>query len=92
MIKATITDQLLAYWFTKSLLPPIARDVVMGGAVIEEHAIRHAQYLDLVYSQYGIVYDLIPHAPHPTYDPSKPLQAQSDGIKGSLKSTSDKSS
>ena len=50
LIKASILDQLLADWFTKSLLPPIARDVAMGGVVTEEHAISRAQYLDLVYS------------------------------------------
>ena len=42
MIKAQIPDQLLAYWFTKSLLPIIARDVAMGGGVTEEQAISHA--------------------------------------------------
>ena len=36
LIKAPILDQLLADWFTKSLLPPIARDVAMGGAITEE--------------------------------------------------------
>ena len=51
MIKDPIPDQLLANWFTKSLLPPIARDVAMGGIVTEEQAISHTQYLDLVYSQ-----------------------------------------
>ena len=61
LIKATIPDQLLSDWFTKSLLPPIAHDVAMGGAVTEEQAISHAQYLDLVYSQSGTLYDLIPH-------------------------------
>ena len=33
IIKAPILDQLLADWFTKSLLPSITRDVAMGGAV-----------------------------------------------------------
>ena len=50
MIKVIIPDILLVEWFTKSLLPPIARDVAMGGAVIKEQAITWAQYLDLVYS------------------------------------------
>ena len=50
IIKAPILDQLLADWFTKSLLPPIARDVATGSVVIEEQAISRAQYLDLVYS------------------------------------------
>jgi hypothetical protein len=39
LIKATILDQLLADWFTKSLFPPIARDVTMGGVVTEEKAL-----------------------------------------------------
>jgi hypothetical protein len=42
MIKAVIPDILLAEWFTKSLLPPIAHDVVMGGVVTEEQAIAQA--------------------------------------------------
>ena len=42
--------QLLADWFTKSLLPPISIDVAMGGDVTEEQAISNAQYLDMVYS------------------------------------------
>jgi hypothetical protein len=65
LIKAIIPDQLLAEWFTKSLLPPIARDVSMGGVVTEEEAIARAQYLDLVYSQSGTLYELIPNATVP---------------------------
>jgi hypothetical protein len=39
LIKVVIPDQLLVEWFTKSLLPQIARDVAMGGVVTEEEAI-----------------------------------------------------
>jgi hypothetical protein len=39
MIKVIIPDILLAEWFTKSLLPLIARDVAMGGLVTEEETI-----------------------------------------------------
>ena len=49
-MKSPILDQLLADWFTKFILSPIARDVAMGGVVTEEKAISRAQYLDLVYS------------------------------------------
>jgi hypothetical protein len=63
LIKETIPDQLLVEWFTKSLLPPIARDVAMGGVVTEEESIACAQYLDLVYSQSGTLYELIPNLP-----------------------------
>jgi hypothetical protein len=72
LIKAQIPDQLLEYWFTKSLFPPIARDVSMGGVVTKEQVISHAQYLDLVYSQSDTLYDLIPHAPHIVNNPSRP--------------------
>ena len=55
----------------------------MGGIVTEEQAISHAKYLDLVYSQSGALYDLIPHAPRPTIDPSRPaLEPPTNGILG----------
>ena len=86
MIKAPIPDQILTDWFTKSLLSPIAWDVAMGGAITEEQAIAHAQYLDLVYSQSGNLYDLIPHAPRPSTDPSRPsMKPYVDGLIGSVK-------
>ena len=42
LIKVVIPNHLLAEWFTKSLLPQIARDVAMGGIVTEEEAIARA--------------------------------------------------
>jgi hypothetical protein len=42
----------------------------MGGVVTEEKVISRAQYLDLVYSQMGTLYDLIPYAPHPSTNPT----------------------
>ena len=61
----------------------------MGGAITEEQAISQAQYLDLVYSQYGTLYDLIPQAPRPSTDPAKPLvEVPVDGIVGSIQSPS----
>jgi hypothetical protein len=65
LIKEIIPDQLLAKWFTKSLLPMISCDVAMGGVVTEEEAIAQAQYLYLVYSQSGTLYELIPMLPVP---------------------------
>ena len=86
MIKAVIPDMLLAEWFTKSLLPPISRDVAMGGAVTEEQAISRAHYLDLVYSQSGTLYDLLLNVALATTDPSKPLSSSHvDGVIGFVK-------
>jgi hypothetical protein len=89
MIKVMIPDILLAEWFTKSLLPPIAHDVAMGGAVTEEETIARAQYLDLVYSQYGTLYDLLSNASRANTDPSKPTSSShADGVIGSIKTQS----
>jgi hypothetical protein len=44
----------------------IIHGIAMGGVVTEEQAISHAQYLDLVYSQMGTLYDLLPDAPCPS--------------------------
>jgi hypothetical protein len=89
MIKAIIPDILLAEWFTKSLLPPIARDVAMGGVVTEEQAIAWAQYLDLVYSQSGTLYDLLLNVARANTDSSKPSSSShADGVIGSVKTQS----
>jgi hypothetical protein len=73
---------LLVEWFTKSLLSLITRDIAMGGVFTEEEAIARAQYLDLVYSQSGTLYELFPNAPRP----SKPSStAHTDGFIGSIK-------
>jgi hypothetical protein len=70
LIKVTLPDQLLAEWFTKSLIGPISHDVSMGGVVTEEKAISRAQYLHLVYSQTGTLYNLISDAPRPSTNPT----------------------
>jgi hypothetical protein len=66
LIKLELLDQLLEEWFTKSFVNDITHDISMGGVVTEEQAISRAQYLDLVYSQTGTLYDLLPDAPHPS--------------------------
>jgi hypothetical protein len=86
LIKATISDQILVEWFTKSLLPTISHDVTMGGLVTEEESITRAQYLDLVYSQSGTLYELIPNATCTPTDPSKPSSTtHADGVIGTVK-------
>jgi hypothetical protein len=73
-------------WFTKSLLPLIARDVAMGGVVTEEEAIARVQYLDLVYSQSGTLYELIPNVKCTNTNPYKlSSTSHADGVIGSIK-------
>ena len=57
----------------------------MGGVIIEEQAISRAQYLDLVYSQMGTLYDLLPDLPRPNTSSTSTTPAAShaaDGVIG----------
>jgi hypothetical protein len=83
LMKVPLSDQLLAEWFTKSLIGPIACDVAMGGVVTKDKVISCAQYLDLVYSQTNTLYDLIPDAPRPYTNatPTPPVASHAaDGV------------
>ena len=59
MVKIFVPDRLLAGWFIKSLLPSITKDVAKGGVITEDKFISHAQYLDLIYTQSGTLYEKI---------------------------------
>ena len=53
----------------------------------EEEAILRAQQLDLIYSQSGILYEIIPEAPRPSHEPEKPNPGRhADGVVGSVTS------
>ena len=79
----------MANWFSKSLLPKISCDVTMSGAVTEEDVIRHAQHLDLIYSQSDTLYDIIPNAPRPSNDiPRMTPGPHADGVIGSVSTIS----
>jgi hypothetical protein len=84
LIKVPLPDQLLAEWFTKSLIGPIYHDFFMGGVIIEEKVISCAQYLDLVYSQTGTLYDLIPDAPRPSTNPTPTPPVASHVVDGMI--------
>ena len=73
MVKMYVPDQLLAEWFIKSLLPSITEDVAKGGVVTEKQVIARAQYLDLIYTQSGTLYDKIPDAPRLEFSVPPPL-------------------
>jgi hypothetical protein len=55
----------------------------MVGVATEEKAIMCSQHLDLIYSQLGTLYDIIPHAPRPLTDPKNPNPGPHvDGVVG----------
>ena len=66
LIKFRIPHELLTEWFTISFVNKMVADIAMGGCVIEDQAISRAHYLDLVYSQCGTLYDMLPDAPRPS--------------------------
>jgi hypothetical protein len=56
-----------------------------GVTIEEEGAISHTQYLDLVYSQSRVLYDIIKDYTHPSLDPSPPTSSvHVDGVIGTL--------
>ena len=63
----------------------------MGACVTEEQAIARAQYLDLVYSQSGTLYDYFPDTPRPRTSEAPP-KPSIDGVIGSVNASSKKSS
>ena len=61
----------------------------MSRAVTEEQATCRAQHLDLVYSQVGTLYTIIPHAPQSSNENNRlALGPHADGVFGSTSSTS----
>lgn len=67
-MKAPIHDLFLVDWSMKSLFPTIAKDVLMEGGIMEEQTICCTQHVDVIYSQLGTLYDIIPNAPFPSND------------------------
>jgi hypothetical protein len=91
LIKLELPDQLLAEWFTKSFVNEIGKDIAMGGVVMEEQAISRSQYLDLVYSQTGTLYDLLHELPHPgtsSTSTTPTASHEADGVIGTAQSHS----
>ena len=87
LIKATIPPEFLLEWFLKSLLPYISKDISTLGVTNEEEAIIRAQQLDFIYSQFGILYEVILEAPRPMHDVEKHKPGpHADAVVGSVNS------
>ena len=53
----------------------------------EEESILRAQHLDLIYSQSGILYEIVPEEPRPSHEAEKPKPGpHTDGVVGSVNS------
>ena len=82
MIKAFIQSKFLLEWFHKLLLPYIVKDVSTSGVQNEEQAIFRVQEMDLIYAQFGLLYEIIPNASHSSFDPKVKPGPHAHGIVG----------
>jgi hypothetical protein len=74
-------------WFLNSLVPCVSKDVATSRVFSEEEAIMRAQQLELIYSQSGMLYEILPDAPRSNFDKTKQkFGPHVDGIVGSTQS------
>ena len=63
LCKIKLDDRIFLDWFLKPLLPPITKDIASECPQSKEEAILKAQQFDLIYSQSGYLYTVIPDSP-----------------------------
>jgi hypothetical protein len=84
LIKVPVPPAFLLEWFLKSLVPQLSKDVATSGVFSEEDAIMRAQQFELIYSQSGLLYTILPDAPRSILDKTRQRAGpHADGIVGS---------
>jgi hypothetical protein len=84
LIKVPVPAAFLLEWFLKSLVPQLSKDVATSGVFSEEEAIMRAQQFELIYSQSGLLYQILPDAPRSILDKTRQRAGpHADGIVGS---------
>jgi hypothetical protein len=84
LIKVPVPPAFLLEWFLKSLVPQLSKDVAISGVFSEEEAIMRAQQFELIYSQSGLLYNILPDAPRSILDKTRQrARPHADGIVGS---------
>jgi hypothetical protein len=84
LIKVPVPPAFLLEWFLKSLVPQLSKDVAISGVFSEEEAIMRAQQFELIYSQSGLLYNILPDAPRSILDKTRQRAGpHADGIVGS---------
>jgi hypothetical protein len=84
LIKVPVPPAFLLEWFLKSLVPQLSKDVATLGVFSEEDAIMRAQQFELIYSQSGLLYNILPDAPRSILDKNRQrVRPHVDGIVGS---------
>jgi hypothetical protein len=89
LIKVPVPPTFFLEWFLKSLVPHLSKDVVTLGVFSEEDAIMRAQWLELIYSQSSLLYEILPDAPRSILDKTRHIVGPHvDGIVGSTQAKS----
>jgi hypothetical protein len=83
LIKAYIPPNFLLEWFLKSLQPYISKVVSTFEVTSKEEEIFKSQQLDLIYAQYGMLYEILLDALRSKYDPRKKIGPHVHDIVGS---------
>jgi hypothetical protein len=84
LIKVSIPPTFLLEWFLKYLVPQLSKDVATSGVFSEEEAIMRSQQLELIYSSFGLLYEVLPNAPRSILDKARhKYRPLFDGIVGS---------
>ena len=84
----TFQRRVYLYWFLKSLLSPIRKDVASHFPQTEEEALQTAFRYDLICAQSGYVYTFIPNLPRLRIANAPGALHAVDGIVGSLSHSS----
>jgi hypothetical protein len=84
LIKVPVPPTFFLEWFLKSLVPQLFKDVVTSGVFSKEDAIMRAQQFELIYSQSGLFYNILPDAPRSILDKTRQRDGpHANGIVGS---------
>jgi hypothetical protein len=84
LIKVPVPPAFLLEWFLKSLVPQLSKDVATSGVFSEEYSIMRAQQFEPIYSQSGLLYNILWDAPRSILDKTKQRsEPHADGIVGS---------
>jgi hypothetical protein len=65
LCKVETTKEKRLDWFLKSLIPVISKDVASHFPQSEEEAINKAHQFELIFTQSGYLYTILPDAPRP---------------------------
>ena len=85
LCKEKLNDRVLLYLFLKTLTTEISMYVAQQRPTSEEDAITKSQYLELIYTQSGYIYNILLNAPRlQTYQEFPGVSNSADGLIGSL--------